>query len=93
MTVTLLKAYMRNRIISIFIGMLALAGITYLWINSNKPETQTPAVEIASPIPVVVSVHAPEVLPLANSPLKASITSAGDYLVWRTVNWRIKSTS
>lgn len=71
---------MRKRIIPVIIGILALAGTTYLWINSNAPETQTIFTE-EPPIPTAISARAPQVLPLANSPLKASITSAGNYLV------------
>lgn len=73
---------MRKRIIPIFIVILALAGIVYVWNNSNQPaEPQATPTEEAFIVPTVVSAHAPTVLPLANSPLKSSITSAGDYLV------------
>lgn len=71
---------MRKRIIPVIIGILALAGTTYLWINSNAPETQTVSTE-ESPIPTTISAYAPEVPPLANSALKSSIVTAGDYLV------------
>jgi hypothetical protein len=72
---------MQKRFTPILISVLALAGITYLWSSSNQPETQGVATEDAFVAPTVVSAHAPDVLPLANSPLKASITSAGDYLI------------
>jgi len=71
---------MRKQIIPILIAVLALAGITYLWSNSDQPESQVVAPE-ELPSPTAVSAHAPEVLPLANSALRSSITAAGDYLV------------
>ena len=72
---------MRKRIVPILISILALAGITYLWSNANQPEARVAIIEEPSVTPTTVSAHAPEILPLANSPLKASITVAGDYLV------------
>ncbi|MEY2817965.1 MAG: hypothetical protein RL275_1428, partial [Chloroflexota bacterium] len=71
---------MRKQIIPIFIALLALAGITYLWSNSDQPEAQVIVPEVL-PSPTAVSANAPEVLPLANSALRSSIISAGDYLV------------
>lgn len=72
---------MQKRIIPILIGILALAGATYLWINFNKPEKQTPPTAIVTSTPTAISAHAPDVPMLENSPLKASITAAGEYLV------------
>ena len=72
---------MRKRIVPILISILALAGITYLWSNANQPEARVAIIEEPSVTSTTVSAHAPEILPLANSPLKASITVAGDYLV------------
>lgn len=71
---------MRKQIIPILIALLALAGITYLWSNSDQPEAQVIVPEVL-PSPTAVSANAPEVLPLANSALRSSIISAGDYLV------------
>lgn len=62
------------------IAVLALAGITYLWSNSDQPESPV-IVPKELPSPTAVSAHAPEVLPLASSALRSSITVAGDYLV------------
>ena len=72
---------MRKRIIPILIGIFALAGIAYFWLKSAAPQTQSSSFESIASTPTAISSHAPEVLPLANSPLKASITAAGDYLV------------
>lgn len=72
---------MQKRIIPILIGILIVAGGVYFWTRSPQPEIQTSSADIASPVPTALSAHAPNVLPLANSPLKKSITSAGDYLL------------
>ena len=72
---------MQKRIIPILIGIFALAGIAYFWLKSAAPQTQSSSFESIASTPTAISSHAPEVLPLANSPLKASITAAGDYLV------------
>lgn len=65
------------------IGILVLAGAGYLWMKRTPPvvATATETVSSPSPVPTVISAHAPEVLPLGKSPLKASIVAAGDYLV------------
>lgn len=76
---------MRKRIIPSLICILALAGATYLWVNSaqSKPQPQPTqsATAIPSPLPTTTPVHKPEVLPLAISPLTPSIIAAGDYLI------------
>lgn len=72
---------MQKRIIPILIGVLIVASAVYFGIRSNPPEIQTSLVSTVTSIPTAVSAHAPTVLPLANSPLKKSITSAGDYLL------------
>ena len=72
---------MQKRIIPILIGMLIVAGGVYFWVRSNQPEIQIPLTSSATPIPTALSAHAPNVLPLATSPLKKSITFAGDYLI------------
>lgn len=78
----LLQADMWKRIIPILIGILALAGTTYLWVSSNQQEAQPSTTEeVALPTPTVVFTHSPEVPALADSPLTSSITAAGDYLV------------
>lgn len=72
---------MQKRIIPILIGILIVAGGVYFWVRSNQPEIQIPLTSTAIPIPTTLSAHAPKVPPLATSPLKNSITSAGDYLL------------
>lgn len=72
---------MRKRIVPILISILALAGITYIWSNSEQTQTQVVATEDVPVSTAVISANAPDVLPLANNPLKRSITAAGDYLV------------
>lgn len=74
---------MRKRIIPIFIAVLLMAGSVYFWKRSVQPAEEMPivATQEVFVVPTVVSAHAPTILPLANSPLKSSITAAGDYLV------------
>lgn len=71
---------MRKRSVSILIAILALAGTTYLWANSTTPEVPATSTEEVA-LPTASSAHAPQLLPLANNPLKASITAAGNYLI------------
>jgi len=72
---------MQKRIIPILIAILIVAGGVYFWTRLTQPEIQTLPEDIVTPIPTALSAHAPNVLPLATSPLKKSITSAGDYLL------------
>lgn len=74
---------MRKRTLPILLVILLLAFAAYLWMDSTFSGFQPPAESTAapSPIPTTVSAHAPQILPLANDPLKKNILAAGDYLV------------
>lgn len=72
---------MQKRIILIVISILALAGITYFWSQSDSTVPQGDATQAASAIPTNLSANAPQSLPLKSDPLKNSIFKAGDYLI------------
>lgn len=72
---------MRKRILPILLLILSLILAATLWFSADSFKPQAEPTAIPSPVPTIVSAHAPEVISLRNDPLKKSIIAAGDYLI------------